>query len=426
MVNFIYQVFINLVNLISPLLCFVSEKFRIREKNWKKVLESQIHLLSNSDDEKLRIWVHSSSMGEFEQAKPIIELLKKKFNNIFITASFFSPSGYENQKNYRPADVKLYLPLDTRKNVSYFLSLIKPNLAIFIRYEIWLNLLIHLKRSGIPAFLVSATKPRGFNLLTKEYYKISFSKFTKIYPSSEQDFKFFESLKINVPLEKITDTRFDRVWIRINEKKEKILSKEELGSDFVLVAGSIWKEDAKLILSRISFIKNFYSLKIVYVPHEPTTSLINLIKRYDPQTILLSDILNNLSIIKDQSENIIVDKVGFLLDLYSIADAVFVGGGFGKGVHSVVEPAGYFLPISCGPRISNSQEAQFMSENGIIRIVRNTTDFLDWLSRVRYNKDYYKSITEKTKEYFMQRLGSTEKVVNEIISIGNLFRANNL
>ncbi len=422
MIEAIYNLAINTYKLLVPIISRFSPKIKIREKNWKALLELEKPKIANAVNKK-KIWVHSASMGEFEQAKPIIEKIKTYFPDYFVICSFFSPSGYENQKNYRYLDVALYMPIDERKNVEYFLDAIQPNMALFVRYEIWLNYLKELKKREIPTYLINATAPRSFfprkKSFTKSFYKKSYSLFDKIFPI-EDDKLFFIDLDIAPEIVPMHDTRFDRVYLRIQQTSGFFLKKEMFNDYFILVAGSIWKPDAELIITAVEQLHNKVPIKIIYVPHEPNSSNLNFLRERIPNHKFLSELITQ----KDSLElkeiiaknDIIVDSVGYLLDLYSLADVAYVGGGFGAGIHSVIEPAGYFLPIICGGGINNSIEAQQMNREGVLEVVNNPNQLVDLILNLFNNRELHSNKKKKVEAYFTKRLGSTEQVFDKIFS----------
>ncbi len=408
--------------LLIPVISFFNSKIKHREKNWESILEAEKPKIVSAGDKK-KIWIHSASMGEFEQAKPIIEKIKSLFPDYFVICSFFSPSGYENQKNYQYLDVALYLPIDDYRNVKYFLDTLQPNVALFVRYEIWFNYLKELKNRKIPTFLINATAPSSLvvrnNFLVKSFYRKAYSFFNAIFPL-EEDKLFFSDLGIKSKIIPMYDTRFDRVHLKIKQHKKFFLKKEHFGSYFVLVAGSIWKPDAELLVSAIKLLHNKIPLKVIYVPHEPDDNNLSHLKKLVPDHILLSELIKQegSSNMKEiiGNKDIIVDSVGHLLDLYSLADIAYVGGGFGSGIHSVVEPAGYFLPIACGGNINASIEAKQMNAQGVLEVVENPRQLANWIYNLCNDKVLYENQKITVKTYFTRRLGSTAKVVNFIFN----------
>lgn len=407
---------------LKPIVVLFNKKFATRENKWKIVFQENLAKIKAKGQNET-FWIHSASMGEFEQAKPLIEIIKKKKPNAFVVATFFSPSGYENQKNYPFADVLLYLPFDFLWLAKMFVDTIKPNYAIFIKYEFWLNYLYELRKKNVPTFLVSATEPfRGNNFLYRMYLKHSLNFFNKVFVLDPKDLEFYKKLNLKVPIAIEYDTRFDRVFSQIRSAKSLLISKDELKGYFVLVAGSVWEQDLNLIFKAKKILGQNFEIKIIYVPHEPSDSIIELIEKNDPNTIRYSAIANLINeeekrrVFKEK--NIIVDRIGLLLSLYSLADIAYVGGGFGKGLHSVIEPAGYFLPIICGGNIHNSKDAINMKENGTLFVVNNETECAKVIIELK-DSNYYNTIRKKAEAYFLKRVGATQRIINEILNTAN-------
>lgn len=377
------------------------------------------------------VWFHASSMGEFEQAKPLIEMIKSRHPEIKIVVSFFSPSGYNNQKNYHHADYILYLPLDTKKKVNQFISRINPNIAIFVRYEIWHNYLVQLKNNNIPAYLICATKPGNKSLyenpIFRNFTKWNYNSFRKIYTVGEEHTDFFKKLGIITALETTADIRFDRILSIINEARINPIIPRDLffQNELVLVAGSTWEPDEDLILNGLDIIQNTHECKIrlIIVPHEPTEKHIKLLTSKLKDYILLSHLEEKLkfdsakNLKEELSEKIIVvDTVGKLLRLYATADLAYIGGAFGVGVHSVTEPAGYSLPLATGPRYTNSSDAVHLNHLKALKILNNQTDFKNWIETVS-NLDTRESIGKISFDYINKGSGWTEKIFKELITI---------
>ncbi len=359
-------------------------------------------------------------MGEFEQAKPIIERIKNKFPQIKIVASFFSPSGLENQKNYRFVDSLVYLPIDTPNYVKYFLNSIQPNIAVFVRYEIWMNFLTELKNRNIPTFLINATQPRRRpfipNRLLQTFYSHCFNLFTKIFPLHKE--KHYFELIYQGNLQCVYDTRYDRVWEKINSPRRINLSKS--GETFVLVAGSIWEPDVELIANSFKEINKFNNISLILVPHEPTAQHLEFCKKFFPNAIEFSKSFdltrpNDKPFVIKSGDVILVDKVGYLLDLYSVADIAYVGGGFTAGVHSVIEPAGYFIPVMCGGDINNSPDALEMKEEGFLFNFETHSTATKILEELLHRDDTYNYLKNKCKSFFLSRIGSSDVICSEIL-----------
>jgi 3-deoxy-D-manno-octulosonic-acid transferase len=317
---------------------------------------------------KRRVWFHSSSMGEFEQAKPIIAALRKKYRDINIIVTFFSPSGYDHSKNYKFADVITYIPFDTKTNARHFLDLIQPTAAVFVRYDVWPNHLWELSARSIPSFIANATMrttSARFYPLLKNFHRLLFNNFVSILTVSAKDADAFALFGLTHPsVEAIGDTRYDQVWRRSSDaKKRHLIPPAILKGKKVLLAGSTWPEDEEVVIPSIKKILQYDSnVLVILVPHEPTEDALEDIEYAfgsKPRTIRFSN-LNDYS----NERIIIVDSIGILMTLYQYANVAYVGGSFRQGIHNVLEPAVYGIPVVFGPKHTNSQEAMELARRG--------------------------------------------------------------
>jgi 3-deoxy-D-manno-octulosonic-acid transferase len=315
-----------------------------------------------------RIWFHSSSMGEFEQAKPIIAALKKRYDDLDIVVSFFSPSGYEHSRTYKLASLITYIPFDSRGGARRFLDLIRPSAAIMVRYDIWPNHVWELRRRNIPTFIANATlranSARLYPVLRSFHHHV-YQSISSILTVSQADVEAFRKLDLTHPqLHVIGETRYDQVWQRSEEARSKhpvppaILKRKR-----VLVVGSSWEEDEAVVLPAFRRIAQHDSAALmILVPHEPTVETLERLEaslNYSLRSIRFSD-LNDYS-----DENVIlVDSIGILTALYQYADVAYVGGSFRQGIHNVLEPAVYGIPVLYGPKHHNSQEAVELARRG--------------------------------------------------------------
>lgn len=421
MLKFIYN-YILIPIFISVLFVgsLFNNKIRRGFKDRKNLEEKIKKAVVSFDKSKKRIWFHSSSMGEFEQAKPIIEKIKKS-QDVYIIVSFFSPSGYANSVNYPYADLVTYIPIDTPKRCRSFLKLININAAVFMRYDIWPNMIFELANQKIPALLVDATLRRNSLRkigLSKTFHNHIYNSLHKILTVSDDDKKNF--LEFNLLEEKVKtvgDTRFDRVHQKSLVAKDRKLIEENLfAGKTVFVMGSSWESDEDVLLPALfRLMKRHQELILIIVPHEPTINhlekLEHQIKR-DLGSIRFS-YLNNY---KNQRV-ILIDSIGILLSLYYYADIVFVGGGFKQGVHNVLEPAVYGLPVLFGPKIQNSQESLALIEEGGGRVIYNTRDAYKIIKQLISDKTYREKLGKISSDYVKSHIGATEKIYKEIISV---------
>jgi len=377
------------------------------------------------DNFSYKVWFHSSSMGEFEQVKYIIELLKKERPELRIICTFFSNSGYENQKNYKFADYISYLPIDTKDNAKKFIETLKPNLAVFVRYDLWLNFLINLKERNIPSLLINATYPKIYKnkiifKLIKLYYIYTYSLISEIFAVNNESFNFFKNELSYENVYQSKDTRLDRIAEIVDQsKKHDILPNEIINSKSVtLVAGSTWEKDIELLSKLLREInKDKFLLRAIIVPHKPEKDKIEQIENLIPNIIRLSSIenLNKNELIKFKDYHLVVDKIGILLKLYKYADIAYVGCGFGDGVHSTAEPAGYGLPIITGPNIINSPDAIELHKIGALHIIKNEKELINWTTKLLSDKSLRTIIGEKSKRYIEQNKGFSLNITKYII-----------
>lgn len=386
----------------------------------KRVYESLILSATQIDKTKKLVWFHSSSLGEFEQAKPIIERLKKEKDvNILIT--FFSPSGYENSKKYPHADLIAYIPFDTIGNAKKFISVTNPTLSVIMRYDIWPNMVDSLSRNNIPIYLVDATlrssSPRKYPFINS-FHKNLFSKLTRILTVSEEDASEFKSFGFNGErIKAVGDTRFDRVYQKSLLAREKKLIKDEIIKDKkIFVAGSTWEQDEEVILPAFLKLSEVdKNVVMIIAPHEPTLLHLEKIENEFSgklKTIRFSH-LNNYS----GESVIIVDSIGILLTLYTYADVAYVGGSFKQNIHNVLEAAVYGAPVLYGPKIDNSQEAKKLLKLGGGILVNNKRDAYRNLRRLFIDEDYRKHCGKIAFDYVRNNTGATEKILQEIYRI---------
>ena len=396
---------------------FFNEKIKKGLEARKNLFEDLKKTVSNFNPAKTTIWFHSSSMGEFEQAKPIIEELRKKAS-VNIAVTFFSPSGYENSKNYKFADLVTYIPLDTKKNCRKFVEILKPHSAIFMRYDIWPNMIMELHEKKIPSFLVDATlssdSMRGF-LFLNGFHKHLYSRITKILTVSESDENNF--MHFDLPGEQVKavgDTRFDRVYQKSLAAKDKKLFAEEIVKDKkIIVMGSSWEADEEVMIPAvIKLMGERDDLLLVVAPHEPTSENISKLENRIDNTFAIRKFSQMQSY--NNERIIIIDSIGILLSLYYYADIAYVGGSFKQGIHNVLEPAVYGIPVLYGPKHENSQEAVAMVEKGCGIAVDNTQAAYERLAELFKNDTLRKSLGNTSQKFVLSYTGATQKIIDEI------------
>lgn len=359
------------------------------------------------------VWIHAASLGEFEQGRPIIEHLKATRPELKIVLTFFSPSGYEIRKNYPLADYVYYLPADRAHNVRRFLDIVKPEVAIFIKYEFWLNYLAELRRRGIATLLVSAIfRPRSiFFRPWGGAWRRALRGYSHLYVQDSAS----EELLRGIGMEHITvagDTRFDRVRDIARQAKEIPLIERFKGNSRLLVAGSTWGKDEDILLELIN---GNPAVRLLIAPHEMEERRIERIiheakggaVRYTHSTAEsdFSDV-----------QVLILDTIGLLSSAYAYADWAYIGGGFGVGIHNTLEAATYGLPIAFGPNYHKFQEAKDMVALGIASSVKDSLELSSWFTQLSDGSAHYNAVCDKARRYTEEHCGATELIVDDIIS----------
>jgi 3-deoxy-D-manno-octulosonic-acid transferase len=364
---------------------------------------------------KRRIWFHSSSMGEFEQAKPIIAALRRKYKDINIIVTFFSPSGYDHSKNYKLADIITYIPFDTKANARRFLDLLQPTAAVFVRYDVWPNHLWELNARGIPAFIANATMrttSARFYPLLKNFHRLLFDNFASILTVSAKDADTFALFGLTHPsIEAIGDTRYDQVCQRsADAKKKHLIPSAILKGKKIFLAGSTWPEDEAVVIPSIKKILQYDSnVLVIIVPHEPTEDALENIEYTfgsRPRTIRFSN-LNDYA----NERIIIVDSIGILMALYQYANVAYVGGSFRQGIHNVLEPAVYGIPVVFGPKHTNSQEAMELALRNGGFIVNDQQECYRMLRTLLDDKKANTAAGKQALLLVEENIGATERFV---------------
>lgn len=408
-----YHLGIHIYYFIILCASFFNSKARLwitGRKNLFKKIASRLN-----PDEKI-VWFHCASLGEFEQGRPLIEAFRYKFSDYKILLTFYSPSGFEIRKNYQHADYVFYLPLDTSGNANKFLDLVNPDIVFFIKYEFWYFFLIEINRRKIPLYLVSGIFRKDQRFF-KPYAKRSIKMlgcFQHFFVQNQQSKQLLKSINLN-NVTVTGDTRFDRVFAIASQSKNLPLIEQFKNNTNLLVAGSTWKPDEEIIASY--FKQSTNKFKLIIAPHEVHTENIKrLFKLFNSETRVLK--YSNAKIGNvENADVLIIDSIGHLSSLYKYGDIAYIGGGFGKGIHNILEAATFGLPIIFGPNYQKFQEAVDLISNGGALSINNFDDFSQVSNRMLTDKDF---ITEKGKQaqsYVEQKRGATEKIINWVIKI---------
>ncbi len=373
-----------------------------------------------------RIWVHAASLGEFEQVKTIIAIVKKASPRIQVVVSFFSPSGYENLQGFDAVDAKVYLPVDSRRAARKFIKALAPDAVIFVRYDLWYNFLMELQRSSIPTILICATlnassrrQARSLRLFTRQTYEC----FGTIFTAGANETEKFSAMNLHTELMTTADTRSDRIVEAVKQAADNpILTREYYRDDsLVLVAGSTWPADESILQAALEGLPEDLRrrLRIILAPHEPTEEHLQSLQLRFPTGILLSDLEAGLPGADSggDAQYIIVNSIGKLLRLYGHADLALIGGGFGDGVHSVSEPAGYGIPLASGPDIERSPDAVALRDGGALTVFSSAEDLTDWLRLMLGDSDRRIQHGKIAADFINRASGFSLVIANRIISL---------
>jgi 3-deoxy-D-manno-octulosonic-acid transferase len=350
--RFIYTIIVSIAGVLLQLIALFVPKIKLFVTGRQDVF---LTLKTKINPNDKTIWFHAASLGEYEQGLPVIEKIKVKYPDHKIIVSFFSPSGYEVRKNNTVADATIYLPLDTIKNAKKFIQLAHPDLVFFIKYEFWPNYLNELKKQHIPTYLISGIfrEKQAFFKWYGGFYKKALEAFTHFFVQNESSLQLLHQLgKQNAIIS--GDTRFDRVASILEKDNSLDFIAAFKNGKTTIVAGSSWPKDEELILNFIN--SSTADCKFIIAPHNIKLEQIQLLKNNCTKKVLLFSEKENKN--SADYEVFIIDTIGILTKIYSYADIAYVGGGFGHpGVHNILEPATFGIPIVIGPNYSHFAEA---------------------------------------------------------------------
>ena len=403
--KFLYSFVVFLVSMSLRIVAIFNKKIKLFVDGRKETF----HKIADLKKDKT-IWFHAASLGEFEQARPIIEDLKKNHNQYKILVTFFSPSGYEVTKNYNLADVICYLPLDSKLNARKFIEEVKPSVAIFIKYEFWPNLLNELKKKEVSTVLVSGIL-REKQLFFKWYggfMRKSLEAFDHFFVQNK---KSKELLKL-ISFKNVTiagDTRFDRVSEILEQDNLLNFISEFKNNQYTMVAGSTWKEDEELL---VQYINNEASEneKFIIAPHNiKSEAILELQKSINKKTVLYSAKEDK---VLEEYQVFIIDTIGILTKIYASADIAYVGGGLKTGLHNILEPATFGIPILIGNKYNKFKEAVDLVNIGGCISVKNQEEFTENLITLKNDENFRKRTGIINKRYIEDNLGATKLIMN--------------
>lgn len=409
MAIFIYNIFLLLYRVGIGIASLWNNKAKLWIEGRKNIID-RLGTQLRTPNSKL-IWFHCSSLGEFEQGRPVMENLRKQTPNSRFLLTFFSPSGFEIRKDYKGADWVFYLPLDSKATAKRFFDIINPSLVVFVKYDYWYYYLTECKKRNIPLLLVSGIfrQNQSFFKWYGNLHRKMLNCFTHLFVQDKESLQLLKSININNAVV-AGDTRFDRV----SEIAENFKPIEEIekfcASSQVLVAGSTWPDDEKMIKDATA---NLPDLKIIIAPHEIHKEHIDQLRSIFPNAVLHSQLLTQNSP-PSNSNILIIDNIGMLSRLYHYATITYIGGGFNKGIHNTLEPAVYGKPVFFGPNYKKFKEAIGLIGTGGGICVNSSTELTSQLERVLTNKDVLESSSKNSFEFVKQNKGATEKILHYI------------
>lgn len=402
----LYNLFIRGLGFFFNIAALFNEKAKAFTAGRKNLFENLTQTIRQN--KAPLIWVHCASLGEFEQGRPIIEKLKAEFPQYKILLTFFSPSGYEVQKNYEKADFVFYLPLDTSSNAWRFISITKPTLAIFVKYEFWYHFCHELRNQGIYLISISSIfrEEQLFFRSYGDFYRSILFTFSHLFVQNNESISLLKRIGVT-HCSRVGDTRFDRVYEIVKQGADIPIAEKFKGAERVFIIGSCWPDDMDVLIPFINV--NAHQLKFIIAPHEITESFLTEIEgALQTRCLRFSQAAGkNL----DDYRVLIIDNIGMLSRLYRYGDYAFVGGGYSKGLHNILEAACYGVPIFFGNRQYQQYEeaVQLIKRGGAFEI----NDYPDLkakfeLLNIPHN---FQLACEVTKQYVAENLGASERIM---------------
>lgn len=404
MMAFFYQAGIALYTLAIRVAALFNPKARAwtrGRKGWKKQISEAF------DPGDKVVWFHAASLGEFEQGRPVIEACRKEYPAHKILLTFFSPSGYEQRKDYEGADHVMYLPADCRRNARFFTRAFHPVLAIFIKYEFWYNYMAELKKKEVPVVFISALfrKQQAFFKGYGGWFRERLRQVDHFFVQDDASAEMLSSIGIT-ELTRSGDTRFDRVADILDSGGENPAVARFCKGHRVLLAGSTWPPDEEILSS---LPEKFPELKLIIAPHEVKEERIaQLMKTMGLQAAryTVDDPAN-----WPEKQLLIIDTIGILSSIYRYADVAYIGGGFGTGLHNIQEPAVNGMPVIFGPEYSKFREAIDLVRMGGAFSIHSGEQMQQQLSTLLNSKEQYHEACRISREYMIAQTGATRRIM---------------
>ncbi|MBI4946702.1 MAG: 3-deoxy-D-manno-octulosonic acid transferase [Bacteroidetes bacterium] len=435
--TFLYQIFIHLFSFSIRIASLFNKKARLFVGGRKDIFEELKKKISQLPTPNSQlIWFHCASLGEFEQARPFIEEFKVQSSKFRVLITFFSPSGYEIRKNFSGADFVFYLPMDAKRNVNEFLDIVNPSLVFFVKYDFWYNYLSELHERKIPTYLLSANfREEQFKGVYGTYLRRVLNFFTRIFVQNESSEKILNAQQIkNVVVS--GDMRYDKVvQASLNPKKISLVEhftsshlspnpspasppthlpweRSETAKCKVVVCGSTWTKDEEIIAN---WKQETGEWKLIIAPHEINEEHIQKIISLFPDSLRYSVVSKEpVSTALDKLEDakvLIIDNIGMLSNLYQYADIAYIGGGFGSGIHNILEAVAFGVPVIFGPKHHKFPEANEIIAQGGGFCISNDNDLKKTMELLLSDEKILKMASMTCRNFVGQRKGATEKIL---------------
>ncbi len=406
---FFYTLGIRAYNAVAKMISPFNEKAKDYTQGRKNLFENLAKGVNPNDK---NVWFHVSSLGEFEQARPVMEKMRTLYPDHKIILTFFSPSGYNVRHNYQGADYVCYMPSDTPANAKKFLDIVNPKVIFFVKYDFWYNFLSEVHRRAIPLYIFSTIfrKEQVFFKWYGKKYKEVLNFFTHFFVQDENSVKLLAENGIN----NVTiagDTRFDRVCQITQNAKNIPLVDKFVGDSRVIVAGSSWPPDEKIIFEAMDRLKEKHNIKLIIAPHEIHEGHLTAIEK------MLS--VKNVRFSKASEDTVaendvlIIDNFGMLSSLYKYAEIAYVGGGFGVGIHNILEAVSYSIPVAFGTNYKKFKEAVDLVSLGSACTVRDAEELYSVLDRYLSDKALLERAGKISLEYVQKNLGAADTILKE-------------
>lgn len=393
----------------------VGSLFNAKARLW---IKGRKHILQNiaveMDSSRPVVWFHAASLGEFEQGRPVIESFRDTFPNHQVLLTFFSPSGYEIRKNYAGADCVFYLPIDSRKNAQKFLRIVKPQLVIFIKYEFWFNYIREIRKNNIPLFVISSIfRPeQHFFKWYGGWFRKQLRLVSLIFVQNENSQKLLKTIGIN-NVKVSGDTRFDRVATIASLQKTNAVAESFSSGAQIILGGSTWPADETLLAEYLKTAPA--NVKMIIAPHEIHEEHLQSIETQFKNIQTTRYSTADQKSVKD-SKVLIIDGIGFLSSLYRYAVVAYIGGGFGKGIHNILEAVTFGKPVVFGPQYRKFSEAVQLIEKGGAFAIRNNNDLNKRFDLLLKDQELYQNASSVCQTFIAKNKGATEMILHAIKS----------